>query len=729
MRLARLLAAACAVSAPCTARAADTNSAASVAELVVTAEKREARSADVAASLLVIAGEEIERHPVSLSDIASRTPGLRFGSGISGGENAIVLRGVGVQNITAGGDSPVAYSVDGIYLARTTSLDPEFFDVERIEVLRGPQGTLDGRNAVGGAIHVISRGPTPDLSAALDVGVGSHGMSALRGWVNGPLLQGSDIDASARFSFAAVRPRDPLQDNRSGVAGATNRGDAQNYLLARFSLNVGLGMKSQLRLVGAVAEDRAPVATKVRYELAPDRYGSATAYDPDPRTVSKDAPERLDKHLGYVSAMFTSQVGPVGLTNILGYAGSRWSQSSDSDGSDAAIAVLEDWRLRSEQVSNELRLTSITDGPLQWVAGVFLFREKVDQAVRYRDTGLAAASPFTGPYTLLSGGAYVTESWAGFGEVVYAPPGFDGRLKLTAGVRRTVDRKRGVDYFDLDFTRANFVLSPRHDFNETWSATTYRLRAAYDLGDGWLGYVSHATGYLSGGGLLGSPSDLYRPERVRAYEAGLKGATSRLDLNVALYRQELRDMQVLILDVAGSRIENAGRAHVQGLELEAVGRPAEGWRFTVSGVLTEAEYDRYVTVNPRRAGSAPEDLSGKRLVQTPRYAVALTARRTLSFRAGELGLELRAYRSGDIYFLSANAPYDRQPPYTLLDASLDWRLADGRSWVQVFVRNLTNRDVISNDSLAPSTNGEGTAVDTYTYYPPRLVGVRIGRSF
>src|SRR5689334_5458677 len=149
--------------APALAQDRAASGANTVEELIVTAQKREEAAQDVPIALTALSGEQLERQGVDgFQDLSTRVPSLRFGAGVTGGENVITLRGIGSQNTTSGGDSPVAYNLDGVYLARTTSVDTEFFDVNRIEVLRGPQGTLYGRNSVGGSVNVISNHPTAD---------------------------------------------------------------------------------------------------------------------------------------------------------------------------------------------------------------------------------------------------------------------------------------------------------------------------------------------------------------------------------------------------------------------------------------------------------------------------------------------------------------------------------------------------------------------------------------
>src|SRR6202000_3471619 len=152
---------------------AATGASAQIETVVVTAEKRAEDLQKVPVAITALSERDLEDRGVTgFKELGAVVPSLRFGAGVTGGENVITMRGLGSQNTTPGGDSPVAYSVDGVTLQRSTSVDPEFYDIDRIEVLRGPQGTLYGRNSVGGSINVITNKPGDTLGAGLDVLLG-----------------------------------------------------------------------------------------------------------------------------------------------------------------------------------------------------------------------------------------------------------------------------------------------------------------------------------------------------------------------------------------------------------------------------------------------------------------------------------------------------------------------------------------------------------------------------
>ena len=201
--------------------------------VVVTAQKRAQNSQNVPIALTAVEGSELDTQGITgFAQLGQRVPSLRFGAGVTGGENVITMRGLGSQNTTPGGDSPVAYSVDGVILQRSTSVDPEFYDVNRIEVLRGPQGTLYGRNSLGGSINVITNKPTDTLGGAFDVLFGNYAQRTVRGWVNVSLVDGPGLKIYARLTGVSAQ-HDGYTKNLSTAPGAAHNLDGEDYQMLR----------------------------------------------------------------------------------------------------------------------------------------------------------------------------------------------------------------------------------------------------------------------------------------------------------------------------------------------------------------------------------------------------------------------------------------------------------------------------------------------------------------
>src|SRR5512143_2784708 len=219
-----------AVSVP-TARTAAAGAPNVIETVTVTAEKRESTAQKVAIPLSAVDGNMLDQMGiVGFKELGMRVPSLRFGAGVTGGENVITMRGLGSQNTTPGGDSPVAYSVDGVTLQRSTSVDSEFYDIERVEVLRGPQGTLYGRNSVGGSINVITNKPTDTLGGGVDVLIGDYSQRTFRGWVNAPVIDDPGFKMYVRVTGVSAQ-HDPYAKNLSTAPTATHNQAAQECLM------------------------------------------------------------------------------------------------------------------------------------------------------------------------------------------------------------------------------------------------------------------------------------------------------------------------------------------------------------------------------------------------------------------------------------------------------------------------------------------------------------------
>jgi len=721
------------------APAAPATSLTTIETVVVTAERREQNSQDVPVALSAVSGDMLDKMGViGFQDLGTRTPALRFGPGPTGGENYITLRGIGSQNTTSGGDSPVAYSVDGIYMARTTAVDPEFFDIERIEVLRGPQGTLYGRNSVGGSVNVITNKPTDELSGHVDAMLGDYNARTFRAWANVPLYQCGDCKILARITGVSAK-HDAYQENLSQAPLATHNSDAQDFQMLRGQLLFQFNADVDLLLSGTTSTNKAPVATKTMWNLQPSRY-IGQAFPTDPRQVYKDYPERMNQTSDILSATLNWDLGFAKLTAISGFTEGSWVQTTDSDGSDLAMAMTNYWTLDSTQYSQEVRLAS-TDSdinPLKWIGGLFYFHEEVGQTYEFVDNGLNSVIP-GGDFIFRNGGTYKTTSYALFGQLDYDLGKITDEsfpLTVSLGLRYTNDRKYGSDY--LDYIIPSFAVNFPNGktFDERWGQVTGKFGLSYKVTPDAMVYANVSRGYLSGGGLVGNYSGpkngIYDPETAWSYEVGFKSQfmDNTLQFNASAYRTEIKKMQVFVQDILGSRVDNAGSATIEGAEFEAIFIPVEGLRLNAEVALTDARYDEYLTTDNRFSGGPVVSFAGNRLVQTPKHTVNLGAQYAFDTSVGTFTPRVDFFYSSELFFLSANNPLDRQKAYTKTNLRLTWEDIQRRWSIEAFVHNLEDKDVIANDGLNSITLTEFViGADQYIYYPPRTVGVRFGVNF
>jgi len=734
--------------------------------VVVTAEKRVESSQNVPVALTALSGSALDSQGiVGFKELGMRVPSLRFGSGVTGGENVITMRGLGSQNTTPGGDSPVAYSVDGVTLQRSTSVDPEFYDIDHIEVLRGPQGTLYGRNSVGGSVNVITRKPSDTLSGGGDVLLGDYDAHILRGWVNAPLMDDGAFKVYARLT-GVWSQHDPYSKNLSTAPTATHNQNGEDFYLVRGQLYVEFNPDLNLLLSASANDQRDPVSPTTAWWETPARYvalppspiplGSACDFSTpakyQARTFCHDAPENAYNRVNLYSATLNWNLDWATLTSVFGYGTSEVSQTSDGDGSDLPMALGSIWVLNQHQLSEEVRLASNDDAsPLKWIAGFYFFYANNYENFAYSDLGLNDVFPVPGifdTFNFLSHGNTKTRSWAPFGQVDYdlAKTSIGIPLTITLGARYTNDEKYGTNYLDYQLPlfcpgpTGTCLLVPNVPFTRTWGQWTGKGGLTYRVNDRFMVYASAARGYIAGGNIVGLPN-IYDPESAWSYDAGFKSQfwDDRAQLNVAVYHEEITHLQVFIQSSTQSGINNVdGLTQANGIETELTLVPIDNLRLNAAVTVTHATYGKYITTDTRFGGPGPGcdaitllcNFKGHWLNQTPPYTIDLGAEYGFVTSFGTITPRVDAFFSGKVQFLPDNYFTSTQKAYHLTNLRLTWVDPDSRWKAEAFVENVEDEDVISNDGLQSITLGQqGLEPDNFVYYPPRTFGVRVGVNF
>ena len=745
------------VSGPATTSARRDSSVTSVGEVVVTAERRAENVQRVAIAVSAVSGAALQAQGVTgFQDLGTAVPSLRFGSGVTGGENVITMRGLGSQNTTPGGDSPVAYNVDGVYLQQTTAIDPEFYDIDRIEVLRGPQGTLYGRNSVGGSINIITRKPTDVFAASADASYGNYNARIFRGFVSGPLYDAGGLKISGRLTAVSAN-HDPYATNLSSAPTATHEQDAQDYWLVRGQLRFDLSPDVELLLAGSTSENKDPAATNTAWWETPARFtggpdpisvGSkcdfSTAAKFQPRTFCHDYPEYADNRVQLYSATLDWRLPFAQFTSVTAYSQSRVNQTSDGDGSDLPIAFGPVWALHTEQFSEEVRLSSRDPASaFKWLAGFIYFYANDAENFGYSDTGFNDTFPNPGSFdefNFYSHGYTKTKSYAPFGQVDLdlAKTSIGIPLTITGGLRYSHDTKYGFNYLDyqLPVVCGGSCGISQGPFSNTWGQLTGKFGLTYQISDKLMTYASVSRGYLAGGNIIGL-AHVYGPETLWSYEAGFKSRFwgDRVQLNVAAYREAISNLQVFIQSSTQSGINNVnGTTYVDGLETELIAVPVTDLRLNATVTLTDAKYGKYITTDTRFGGPGPGcaavtllcNFQGNELNQTPPYTVDFGAGYTFHTIIGTITPRVDTFFSGRVQFLPDNYSTSTQPSYHMTNLHLTWRSLDGRYQLEGFVKNIENADVISNDGPQSISLGQQVLEpDNFTYFPPRTYGVRL----
>tara|TARA_R110002073_G_scaffold39057_1_gene111619 strand:+ start:11617 stop:13740 length:2124 start_codon:yes stop_codon:yes gene_type:complete len=677
-----------------------------IEEVVVTAEKRESTVQKTSISITAYSDEMLELRGIgNVEDLQFSAPNLVISHNSQSPVTYAYIRGIGSDQLVAGFDPGVAYNVDGIYVGQPSSMPGDLWDLERIEVLRGPQGTLYGRNTTGGSINLITKEPTAEFETFGDVTFGDFNRRRIRGVVNG----GNEVVAG-RLSFISDE-NDGYQENLAG-----SDGDVTDYHSMRGKLKFDLSDRAELLITAQRFENDGQQSQKKReafapVELAPgfivDVYNGAIPNPTSPRKVAKDYPEDLDLTNTSFNARFTYDWDSVRLVAISGLIRNDWFQTSDIDMSNNPVQT-QDWDMDTRQFSQEFQLVSNSDGPWDWILGVFYFDEDLDTDYIFDDTSVAG-------FTFMNGGELETKSRAVYGQVAYDFRESGSPFKLTAGLRWTKDEKDIFEYQQIP----QFAVDLSGSMDEDWSEMSGKLAVDWYISDDVLGYASYSHGYKGGGFSMGQ-FDAFDPEKVNALEIGLKSQfwDQRAQVNVALFSNDYRDLQVNFLQFTSFTTDNAAEASINGLEIESTFLPTDGLTLNVNLTWLDATFDEYQF-------TPVIDLSGDTLNRAPEYTVGLSAQYEWQIgQHGNLLARLDYYWQDEVFYRVQNIDRHREDSFSTADAVLMWNSPSGKWSIDGFVKNLGDEDNLRGLTVS---DGLSTGNNSFeSYYPPRTYGVRFG---
>lgn len=714
-----------------------TDETAQVDELVVTARRREERAQDVPIALSVIGGERLERSGVyNVAQAVQFAPSLQVIS--SNPRNTTLnIRGLGNNPALAndGLEPGVGFYVDQVYFSRAAAATFDLLDVERVEVLRGPQGTLFGKNTTAGAVSVTTRAPTFDPEARGEATVGDHGLLQGKASLSGPLAAG----LAGRLAVSVTR-RDGFE--RNVLTG--RRVNNQDNTAVRGQLLFAPGDRWSLRLSGdynrqdldccyvvfnGVGTTLRPAAAQFP-ALAAGRGYAPPSQDPFDRLTDANSPVKARQKIGGLSVIGEVDLGRATLTGVAAWRSWRWSPANDGDFTRLSILTRAENANDQDQQSFELRLASGDGEPLSYVLGLYAYRTEIQSTAAAQfgaDATYFLASPSL-PGALLDGylqqvdAHAVTRSYAAFGQATLP---VTARLKLTTGLRYTYEDKdaRYAQTVSGGLATTNPALlavklatarPQNYELGVSDGSLSGQLTLAYDLTKGIMAYGGASRGYKSGGvNLSGLPNDAagrprldlaeVEPERVTALELGMKSEflDGRMTANLALFRTVTRDYQANVVDTSSGVVlrylDNIDKVRSQGAELDLRIAPARGLTAYASVAWTDAVYVDYPN-GPcpleLTGGPAVCDLSGRPLPGVSRWAVTWGGEWSRPVTLGTAAADIYAafdanYRSR--YFSdAADSRYTRVGDDALVNARIGVRL--GPTWdAFVFAKNLLDR--------------------------------------
>ncbi|WP_165191461.1 TonB-dependent receptor [Caulobacter soli] len=688
-----------------------------IEEIVVTARKREENLQDTPIAITAVSAAAIKAKGITnITEIASSTPSLTLqGSApLSGNPSAAVVfvRGIGQIDFTINTDPGVGIYLDGVYVARSAGAVLDLVDVERVEVLRGPQGTLFGRNTIGGALSIVSKAPAAEFGGDVTATIGSDDRRQLQASVDVPLsdqlltkfsgfyhrrdgyvtrLQtgeklGGDDALAGRFQ-AEWKPNDRFTALFSVDGTRKREASAPNVALKLDGTAFPLGFLENSVVIGGGCA-AAPNASR-------NCFGAAWETK-DPYTSNGTAPSRSDLDIWGTSLTLNWDLGAVGLKSITAYREVQASFARDTDHTPYNF-LYSDISEDQDQFSQELQVTGRAfDDRLKWLGGVYYFKESAFE--NYQSSGDVNG---------VQGLNHTRNSnYAVFGEGTYD---LTDKLHLTAGLRYTSETKK----FRTDQQVIAGVRSPIGTLivvDDTWQSqtseeTSPRITVSYDLASALMAYATYSKGFKSGGFNARYSSPVakpisFSPEFATLYEAGLKYETPQrnLRLNLAAFHTDYTDVQVDFSypGVLGTLVGNAGAAKIDGAELEFTYIPLR--RLHIDGSVSYLDA-RYTEVD----ATVPSISAGNSLPFVPKWSASLSA--SYAIDLGDKGtLTPRidySYRS-HVFFTSSNNAIASQKSYPLLNAAIAYETVDGVWRATLGGRNLTDERFLTSSGYSDS---------------------------
>ncbi|HCB75247.1 MAG TPA: TonB-dependent receptor [Sphingomonas bacterium] len=682
-------------------------------EIVVTARRRAESLQDVPIAISAYDSTALSNLQAdTLSGIQYATPNLYLDQGDAG--NAVIyIRGVGQNDSLAFADPGVGVYVDDVFIARSQAAFLDVFDVERIEVLRGPQGTLYGRNTIGGAIKFVSTRPTKDYSAYFEGGIGNYDSVLAKGRISGPL---SDT-VRGKIAYSWQR--------RTGYAYNTTKGADDGdvrTISGRASLLFEPSSDFEVLLTGDVKFDRpdtsrSPVRATQITGFANGRLVTLPAAT-DPYRVDTNA-NGLNDQTGWGTSLTARWNATEALTieAISAYRRFDFDLNLDTDGS--PLSILDIYlKQRQNQFSQEVRATYAVPDRFAVTAGLYYFHDR-DVTLSGYDDGAATlfgfpVTAFNFPTSSLADTRQTTDSYAAFADATVE---LTPQLSLGAGLRYTHEKRSSSRAFEFFFDPAVSVIGGNPPpflagagiaglpiaGSADFDALTPRASISYQPDRDLLLYASASRGFKSGGFDGRANSDFgfrpFRPEYVWAYEGGIKKswAGGRLTTNLAAFYNDYTDQQVTsfgadpVTGVFASLFTNAAAARSFGLEFELAARLADGLDLTGSVGLLDARYRRF----DQLVGGVVTDVSDRRVVNAPDFNASLGLTYTRPLGGGDVSGVFHidgAYRS-TVATEITDSPLLRQPGYEKINAFIGVVGPEKRWELRAGVENLTDQAV------------------------------------
>lgn len=752
-----------------------------LAEVIVTAQRREQNAQKIGKSINVFDSESLDRGGIQdISRLELITPGLAFAQ--RGNDYKLTLRGANAENTDRAEPVPIGVFVDGLYRVRAAQAGNAFLDVESVEVLKGPQGTLFGRNTLGGAVLIKTRKPSTDGNDfALEYSAGNYGLSKLEGFANFALSDNFAVRLAASKAesdgwiknLGASNDLGELDDTAVRISARWEVSDSFSAQLSHFIYDSGgsalgaYGYQSRGTLRDPDPASTTPIQDRMThafgiYDPVNPRGGAlGTRADRGPWEIYRDSPFIRDVSEDTTALELNWELESFSIKSLT--AVTDYFNLANVDGDYSEGRLLEESRLDDmDSFSQELQITSNSDGNLEWVGGVYYATEEYNQAF-FRNwlgfSGTAAEAAAGTPNLATCGNAFSVvpraavadandpnavcpSQFAGnptqlkdstIGVFVHGTYELSDRARLAAGLRYSKDDK---DYLGGQTLLSTGVLGETVQVatvpasSDSWDQITWELGIEFDVFSDSLFFGSVSTGFLSGS--YNPNGSTFDQQEVLAYEIGLKNRLfdNRVEFNVSIYRNEYSDMLAGVLDAQSlTQKVNGGSINANGLELDLTALISDNLTIVANMSLQDSTYDEYGAANRfQLGGTGPVgfvDLSG---LDTP-WAPSVAGNLSLSYdiHTDTVGLfvpHLQIAYSGS-HWTTGLQQFDlaKQAAYVKLDARFYWE-SPNRQWTtQAYVENLSNEAILQHTIVG------GSDIIQVSWGKPRMYGVKVGYRF
>lgn len=680
-----------------------------LADIVVTAQRRSENLQRVPIAVDTASGEALQAAAItSTVQLNAIAPGLNIRT-TAGAFNPFI-RGIGTSSNIV--ENPVALYIDGVYIPQQREGLRELNDIAQVAILKGPQGTLFGRNATGGVIQITTRPPSRTFSGEAGVELDNYATVKVDGYVTGPLTDTLAFSLSGQ----AAKQYDGYGDN---LTTGSETYQLRRQVAVRGKLLFQPTDRTSITLIGDYMDRRAQsnsfqplpgtAFTLPGARPVDSRYDTRAGSDPYATFEGGGASLSIEQDLGFAK-----------LVSISAYRKGRGGYLLNASADPASSQTIASLDAPNEMYSQELQLAS-RPGPFKWVVGGYYFHNRnANLPVSIGFRGVLAPVP-AAPARIDNFGDERAESIAPFGQFDWT---FLANTTLTGGIRwtsekRTAPLSRAIT-FNSGFVARPLSVEPSTSFREP----TYRVALSHEFGPTVLGYLSFNSGFKSGGFNITNPANpSYLPEKLKAYEAGLKSQflDRRVRLNAAAYYYDYSNVQVTRFANGTQTIDNGAAAKLYGLDFDFEARLSPALHVNAGFALEHTEFTSYpnaVFAIVQPSGSVlltPGNAKGNRLPLAQEISGILGLDYHRDLAAGAIDANVTANYNGN-YFFEADNGVLRQPSYVMLNATLRYTLPGDRVTFSLFGRNLLDENVLT--FVTTQTYGFDA-----NYAPPRTYGV------